>query len=344
MSDQKNDYPAQPLSAESTEHDKMEDLLDILEITAHTEDGKEIQEEMETLSTLRMSAKEIRDMQRGHEESIRDIPSPQPPAPVKKAVSQQKPIANPTSSPQQNPQAVKVTVNKPAPKREVPKAPPASRNIRSEPLSHKAAPPSQSQKTQHKQSSSNMLVPALISMFAVLLGSYASWSAYESSQTIDQFRHELRNMEASILLSTQKKIVALQKRLNEQQPLTPQVQRPVRHIAQATTKPVMQKKQRVTKKLTPVLTPIKKTTPKSINKPKGNWVINVASFADMKPANQEVKRLRAQNIQAELQKILIKNKPWYRVVITGFSSKSDANTYNKALKKKSGLKGWVGRN
>ena len=79
--------------------------------------------------------------------------------------------------------------------------------------------------------------------------------------------------------------------------------------------------------------------------PSGDWILNVASYAEVADAEQEVLRLRAAGFvgaQAQSQPVLVNGKSWYRVQVTGLASEAAATQTAEAISSKLGLKNaWV---
>lgn len=87
-----------------------------------------------------------------------------------------------------------------------------------------------------------------------------------------------------------------------------------------------------------------KPSPQPAAKPaSGQWVVNLASLTDAKSAEAELADLHKQGINASRQVVEMSGRTWYRLRVTGFASKAEAEAYGAGLKDKLGLKPWVAR-
>ena len=75
----------------------------------------------------------------------------------------------------------------------------------------------------------------------------------------------------------------------------------------------------------------------------GAWVVNVASLTDAKAAQSESARLRHEGIKnIAVEKVTMNGRIWYRVRVTGFSSREEAQVYSDMIKNKLAGAPWVG--
>lgn len=74
------------------------------------------------------------------------------------------------------------------------------------------------------------------------------------------------------------------------------------------------------------------------------WAVNLQSFYhDSAPADEELDRLGAMGIRAEKVYVIVHNKPWYRIRITGFNSKEEARAYGEQLQSEHQMTFWLNR-
>lgn len=75
----------------------------------------------------------------------------------------------------------------------------------------------------------------------------------------------------------------------------------------------------------------------------GAWVVNVASLTDAKAAQSEAARLQHDGIKnIAVEKAMMSGRTWYRVRVTGFSSREEAQVYSDMIKNKLAGTPWVG--
>jgi len=76
----------------------------------------------------------------------------------------------------------------------------------------------------------------------------------------------------------------------------------------------------------------------------GDWIINLESFNASDDANAYATRLTQRDIHADVMAIQIKGKAWYRVRLTGFPSKREAEKQRLILVKKLSLNSaWISK-
>jgi len=89
--------------------------------------------------------------------------------------------------------------------------------------------------------------------------------------------------------------------------------------------------------------PIKaSTTP--IHQPSGtgSWAIIVASVNSRAAADKAQARLKAKGIAADISPITVKGKAWFRIRVSGFASRAEAEIQKKYLAQRYGMKGtWL---
>jgi len=76
----------------------------------------------------------------------------------------------------------------------------------------------------------------------------------------------------------------------------------------------------------------------------GNWIINLESFHAQNDASAYVARLAQHDIHADMVAVNIRGTPWYRVRITGYASKQDAEKQRRILGKTLNLNSaWISK-
>jgi len=87
-----------------------------------------------------------------------------------------------------------------------------------------------------------------------------------------------------------------------------------------------------------------KATPRRVDKPakKGPWVINLVSLYDQAAADQFAQRVKSLGIPVEQNRALVKDRPVWRLQVSGFDSHDQASAYGNANKTRLGLKNvWI---
>jgi cell division septation protein DedD len=74
----------------------------------------------------------------------------------------------------------------------------------------------------------------------------------------------------------------------------------------------------------------------------GPWIINLVSSPSKANADRLAKKARSRDIQTEQQQVTVNGKQYWRVQVTGFSTKDEAMTYADTVREKLGLKDvWI---
>ncbi len=77
---------------------------------------------------------------------------------------------------------------------------------------------------------------------------------------------------------------------------------------------------------------------------KGGWSVNLMSLTDEVIAKKQLESLRKKGVSAQIKRTKISGADWYRVQVSGFKTKQQAQEYGKAVSRKLGLSGaWVTR-
>jgi len=78
--------------------------------------------------------------------------------------------------------------------------------------------------------------------------------------------------------------------------------------------------------------------------PAGDWVVNLASYNHKAMAKRKLGEFQAKGVNAEIESTMIKDRPMYRIRVTGFESSRAARASIGSLEKTLGLKGvWISR-
>ncbi len=79
-------------------------------------------------------------------------------------------------------------------------------------------------------------------------------------------------------------------------------------------------------------------------KAKGIWAVNLMSVKERSIADKQLSKFKKQGVAAVVKSVKIKGKRWYRIQVTGFKTRQQAQTYAKSVKSKLSLSGtWVTR-
>ena len=153
------------------------------------------------------------------------------------------------------------------------------------------------------------------------------------NQRINEMSLSLNAPTASPADSNQRELETIYNRLDE---LGKAVESLREQQARAGSKPAE------TAKAEPAAT--KPAAAKSVTKPRrGSWVVNVASLTDAASAAAEQKRLKKAGIDTEVQKAVMEGHTWFRVRVTGFASREEAQAYADMAKGKLEGNPWVGQ-
>jgi len=76
----------------------------------------------------------------------------------------------------------------------------------------------------------------------------------------------------------------------------------------------------------------------------GGWVVNLASYNHKAMAKRKLGEFQAKGVNAEIESTTIKDRPMYRIRVTGFKNSREARASIGSLEKTLGLKGvWISR-
>jgi cell division protein FtsN len=76
----------------------------------------------------------------------------------------------------------------------------------------------------------------------------------------------------------------------------------------------------------------------------GDWVINLASYTWKSTANKKLALFKDKGVDAEVFRVIINDKPMYRVRVTGFASSRAARAEVASIEQTLDLEGaWVAR-
>ena len=72
------------------------------------------------------------------------------------------------------------------------------------------------------------------------------------------------------------------------------------------------------------------------------WVIVIASLNSRAAADKAITNLNAKGIAAEVNPIMVKGNPWYRIRVSGFTSREEANAQKAYMASQHGIKDtWI---
>ncbi len=72
------------------------------------------------------------------------------------------------------------------------------------------------------------------------------------------------------------------------------------------------------------------------------WVIVIASLNSRGAADRAIANLKAKGIAAEVNPIMVKGNPWYRIRVSGFTSRQEANAQKAYMASQHGIKDtWI---
>jgi cell division septation protein DedD len=78
--------------------------------------------------------------------------------------------------------------------------------------------------------------------------------------------------------------------------------------------------------------------------PSGEWVINLASYTYKSTAQRKLALFQSKGVTGEIERIIVNDKPLYRIRVTGFESSRSARASIPALQETLGLEGaWIAR-
>ncbi|MDX8395054.1 MAG: SPOR domain-containing protein [Mariprofundaceae bacterium] len=152
------------------------------------------------------------------------------------------------------------------------------------------------------------------------------------------------------LTSLQQRLTAKDEQIAELTHLVAEQSRKRQKLEAKKVAPVFKKVAPVIHKVRPV---VKKTVVKSafepiqsahptVKKQTSGWVIVIASVATRAAADNALKGLKANGINAEVKPTTVKGRPWYRIRISGLKSRQEANTKKAYLLKQHGIKDtWI---
>ena len=223
-----------------------------------------------------------------------------------------------------------------------------------------------SEDEQLEQEESGSRVMSIFIVVAILIVALVTWMNMGDDEEILSERHlsqpvldeeiqmqrsekKLLEMQES-LTSLQERLAAKDEQIAELTHLVAEQSRKQQKLAAKKSAPVVNKVVPVIKKIRPVaekavdrsiFEPIQSAQPVVNNKQPG-WVIVIASVATRAAADKALKGLKANGINAEVNPTTVKGRPWYRIRISGFSSRQKANAKKAELAKQHGIKDtWI---
>jgi cell division septation protein DedD len=78
--------------------------------------------------------------------------------------------------------------------------------------------------------------------------------------------------------------------------------------------------------------------------PAGDWVVNLASYTYKSTAQRKLALFQSKGVTGEIERVVINDKPLYRIRVTGFESSRSARASIPELQETLGLEGaWIAR-
>ena len=211
------------------------------------------------------------------------------------------------------------------------------------------------------------IFPALLALLAVSASGYAGWMVFDLQLRVQQLSSEISSLQLITQKSKtfdasamQQQLTAMQQRLDAL-PIPPAPKKTAPAPVQETTAPEAVTPTPVTPATKPKPMKAPDTPTETATKSPqattgtpapamentesaGDWLVNLSSFADNESAEKEAARLQKLQIKAEVSKVIVHGKAWYRVVVTGFPTAAAAKDYSRDLEEKYKLeRSWVGR-
>jgi len=189
-----------------------------------------------------------------------------------------------------------------------------------------------------------IVVVALLAWFSLAGGDHEQQGTHLHSQEGLQNADPMPGMQTQIaslqqrLSSMQADLIAKNQQIAE---LTHQLSEQARQPKSASIKQsTAKKKTTVTQRR---IQPIQATTiPIHPPRSTGSWAIIIASVNSRAAANKALTRLKAKGIAADISPITVKGKAWFRIRVSGFASRAEAEIQKTYLAQRHGIKGvWL---
>jgi len=171
---------------------------------------------------------------------------------------------------------------------------------------------------------------------------HLSQPVLDEKTQMQRYEKKLLEMQQN-LTSLQERLAAKDEQIAELTHLVAEQSRKRQKVATQKAAPVIQKVRPVVKKAVQksAFEPIQSVQPVAKNRSTG-WVIVIASVATRAAAEKALKGLKANGINAEVKPTTVKGRPWYRIRISGFASRQEANAKKASLQKQHGIKDtWI---
>jgi len=204
-----------------------------------------------------------------------------------------------------------------------------------------------------QEESGNRLVP-IFAVLAVIIVALVAWmNMGDDDEAVDdqQFSRPVLGEDVQ-MQRTERKLLEMQERLASMQERLSTKDKQIAELTHLVAEQaIQQKKIAVKKSASAVKKQVKQpvasfqpitSTRKVVKKKPTGWVIVIASVATRAAANKALKGLKANGVHAEVKPTMVKGKPWFRIRVSGFSSRQEANVKKAYLEKQHGIKGtWI---
>lgn len=214
-----------------------------------------------------------------------------------------------------------------------------------------AAPPAPQLIETHKSGSG--VFPVLLGLLGIAAGGFGAWMAFDASNQVEDLKRQIQNINPAATTKQNQKIADVQQRLGKIERRltgTPTIEAAAPLMSAGEEKETTAAITKTVKPAVRAITPETEISkPEASTKPapapkQGNWVINLSSHTKESLAIKELNRLKKLGLDAEVHSARIKNRTWYRIQITGFTSKEEASAQMDDVRKKSGLRDiWIGK-
>ena len=206
---------------------------------------------------------------------------------------------------------------------------------------------SASQPAQQAKGSRMIVLSAVVILLVVIfawfmMGGSEEEAVYQQSQTVLSDDVQRQRMDKKIS-SLREQVAGLQQRLLLQEQQTAALN----HLLAEQSRQQMIAKKPVLKQLTsnkPVQKKDRAVTVALIKQQEIGWTIVLASVNTRGAAERALGELKGKGIAADISPIMVKGKPWYRIYVSGFASKQEAQAKKAYLLRHHGIRdAWLHR-
>ncbi|MFC1536953.1 SPOR domain-containing protein [Pseudomonadota bacterium] len=211
-------------------------------------------------------------------------------------------------------------------------------------------------------------IPLLFATLGIAAGGFGAWVAFDATEKADALERRIQSMartgnypQSHDITDIQQRLAKVERRLSgmptleaaaplgvEPAMVSPEpVKEPTVQPAaplEAGSSVVNSRPEPLKEAVVQPPAPITPQTPIAPTSSIGDWVVNVSSHANRELATKENGRLKAQGLNPEVHTAEIRGRTWYRVQVTGFTSKDEAKASLKDLQQRLGIQGaWIGK-